>query len=212
VTTRNRTYFAGDLRRALLDAALDVIATEGPAAVSLRGLSRTLGVSHAAPTHHFADKAALFTALAAEGFTRLGAAFEDAVRALGPTAGALDRLQAGGLAYVRFAAEHPAHFATMWRTDLRHDDGPELQAAATAPLEHLRRGVARAQAEGWAPGADPETVALTLWSAVHGLAALWSGGTIRTVSGASGSEELGAAVTGLLLAALRGPSPAAARP
>lgn len=201
---RNRTYYAGDLRRDLLDAALAVIAAEGPSAVSLRGLSRALGVSHAAPTHHFPDKAALFTALATEGFAHLGAAFETAVRALGPDAGALDRLRAAGLAYLTFSVDHPAHFATMWRTDLRDDEHPELLAASAAPLEHLREGVARAQADGWAPGADPEAVAWTLWSAVHGLAALWSGGTIRSVSGVATPAELGDAITGVLLRALAG--------
>ncbi len=212
MTARNRTYYAGDLRRDLLDAALDVIAVDGPAAVSLRGLSRALGVSHAAPTHHFPDKAALFTALATEGFAHLGAAFEAAVRRLGPEAGPLDRLQAAGLAYLTFAVEHPAHFATMWRTDLRDDDAPELLAASAAPLDHLRDGVAAAQEHGWAPGADPDTVAWTLWSAVHGLAALWAGGTIRSVSGAAEPGELGGAVTALLLGALRAPAPDPVRP
>jgi AcrR family transcriptional regulator len=66
-----RTYHHGDLRRALLDAAIEVIADAGPAALSLRDLARRAGVSHAGPTHHFRDKPGLLTALATEGFDLL---------------------------------------------------------------------------------------------------------------------------------------------
>ena len=86
---RNATYYAGDLRRDLLDAALQVVATEGPSAVNLRALARDIGVSHAAPANHFPDKTAVFTAIAQEGFELLGqamAAAADAVpAAVGPT-------------------------------------------------------------------------------------------------------------------------------
>ncbi len=64
----------------------------------------------------------------------------------------------------------------------------------------------------WARTFDPDTVAWTLWSAVHGLAALWAGGTIRSVSGVAEPAEHGGAVTALLLSALRGPSPDPVRP
>src|SRR5918995_4734728 len=82
VRRRNATYYAGDLRRDLLDAALDVVATEGPSAVNLRALARQLGVSHAAPANHFADKTAVFTAIAREGFELLGQAMDHAVTAV----------------------------------------------------------------------------------------------------------------------------------
>jgi AcrR family transcriptional regulator len=81
-TTRraNPTYYDGDLRRDLLDTALELVAREGPSAVSLRSLARRLGVSHAAPANHFPDKASLFTAIAIEGFRLLAAAIEDGAR------------------------------------------------------------------------------------------------------------------------------------
>ena len=66
-----RPYHHGDLRRALLAAALDVIATDGPAALSLRDLARRAGVSHAAPAHHFRDRTGLLTAVAVEGYGML---------------------------------------------------------------------------------------------------------------------------------------------
>ena len=175
----NPTYYGGDLRRDLLDAALEAIATEGPSAVSLRSLARRLGVSHAAPANHFPDKAALFTAIAVEGFTLLGQAMAGAVAELGPEAGAGQRFRAAGRAYTGFALAHPAHFAVMWQRDLLHQDDPELATAGDATLELLLGGVRDVQAEGWAAGADPQAVAWLAWSVVHGLAALWLGGSLQ---------------------------------
>ena len=175
----NPTYYDGDLRRDLLDTALELVGREGPSAVSLRSLARRLGVSHAAPANHFPDKASLFTAIAIEGFTLLAAAIEDGARRLGPGATAGQRFRAAGHAYTSFAIAHPAHFAVMWQRDLLHQDDPELAAAGDTTFELLLGGVRDAQAEGWAPGGDPQTVALLAWSMVHGLAALWLGGSLQ---------------------------------
>src|SRR5919112_6813183 len=76
-----RPYHHGNLRRALIDAALTAVAQQGPAALSLRDVARRAGVSHAAPTHHFGNKAGLLTAIAAEGWDLLA----DALTAV-PTA------------------------------------------------------------------------------------------------------------------------------
>jgi AcrR family transcriptional regulator len=175
----NPTYYDGDLRRDLIDTGLELIAREGPSAVSLRSLARRLGVSHAAPANHFPDKATLFTAIAVEGFQLLAAAIEDAVRQLGPDATASQRMGAAGRAYTSFAVNHRAHFEVMWQRDLLHQDDPELAAAGDATFALLLGGVHDAQAEGWATGTDPHTVAYLAWSVVHGLAALWLGGSLQ---------------------------------
>jgi AcrR family transcriptional regulator len=208
-TTRrpNPTYYGGDLRRDLLDTALELIAREGPSAVSLRDLARRLGVSHAAPANHFPDKAALFTAIAVEGFRLLAAAMEGGVRRLGPEAAPAQRMRAAGRAYTGFALAHPAHFAVMWQRDLLHQDDPELAAAGDATFELLLTGVRDAQAAGWAPGRDPRTVAYLAWSVVHGLAALWLGGSLRWDQ--RPFDELAGEVGALLGAALASvPAPA----
>jgi AcrR family transcriptional regulator len=201
----NPTYYGGDLRRDLLDAALEVIASEGPSAVSLRSLARRLGVSHAAPANHFPDKAALFTAIAVEGFTLLGEAMAGAVAELGPDATAGQRFRAAGRAYTGFALAHPAHFAVMWQRDLLHPDDPELAAAGDATFELLLGGVRDVQAEGWAAGAEPQTVAWLAWSVVHGLAALWLGGSLQRSQ--RPFDEIAGEVASLLGSVL-GPRPA----
>jgi AcrR family transcriptional regulator len=174
----NPTYYGGDLRRDLLDAALELIAREGPSAVSLRSLARRVGVSHAAPANHFPDKAALFTAIATEGFELLGAAITEAAGQAGPEATAGQRFRATGRAYTGFALAHPAHFAVMWQRDLLHTDDPALAAASDATFALLQERVRDVQVEGWAAGADPQTVAFLAWSVVHGLATLWLSGSL----------------------------------
>ena len=157
-----RSYHHGDLRRALLDAAADVIAESGPAALSLRDLARRAGVSHAAPHHHFGDKAGLLTALAAEGYDLLAAALTDARTSF------LEQ----GIAYVRFAVSHRAHFEVMFRPDLYHADNPELAAARDRSSAALYTGVATLGA------GNAEQAALAAWSIAHGFATLWLSGAI----------------------------------
>src|SRR5688572_22189691 len=135
-------YHHGDLRRALLDGAVAAIDEVGPTAMSLRDVARRAGVSHAAPAHHFGDKAGLLSALAAEGFRGLAAE-------LGRAAATGSFLEVG-VAYVRFAVAHPAHFAVMFRPDLLHPDDPELVAARAASSAALYGGVHEID------GGDPE--------------------------------------------------------
>ncbi|MEU8181825.1 TetR/AcrR family transcriptional regulator [Micromonospora sp. NPDC049044] len=156
--TETRGYHHGDLRRTLLAAALDAIEEVGPAALSLRDLARRAGVSHAAPAHHFGDKAGLLTALAAQGFDLLA----QALSAAG------DDLLAAGVAYVDFAVGHRAHFEVMFRPELYRADDAELVAARERAGAALRSGVAALPA-----GGDADRDALAAWSIAHGFATLW---------------------------------------
>jgi AcrR family transcriptional regulator len=152
--TTERAYHHGDLRRAVLAAALDVIATEGPAALSLRDLARRAGVSHAAPAHHFKDRAGLLTAIAAEGYGLLSA-----------TLGEAEGLRDLGVRYVRFAAAHPAHFQIMFRPELLRPDDQEFLTARERTRSQLRTAV-----EGY--GDDPTIGFMAAWSMAHGFATL----------------------------------------
>ena len=154
-----RPYHHGDLRRVLLEAAVEAIGQVGPAAVSLRDLARRAGVSHAAPAYHFGDKAGLLTAIAADGFERLGAALRDAYARTGS-------FLEVGVAYVRFAVTHRAHFEVMFRPELYRPDDPEVSRARAASAALLYGPVG---------GSDPEQMraAVAAWSLTHGLATLW---------------------------------------
>ncbi|GAA5122232.1 TetR/AcrR family transcriptional regulator [Pseudonocardia adelaidensis] len=179
-------YHHGDLRRALLDTALEAVGEQGPAALSLRDVARRAGVSHAAPTHHFRDKTALLTALAAEGWALLADSLRDAA-----ADGDFAEL---GVAYVVFATSHPAHFAVMRAPGLARADDPELEAAMGQAREQLESGVRRFE-DG--STRDAATTALAAWSLVHGLAALVLEGAVPLKPDAD-VAELARAVTSRL--------------
>jgi AcrR family transcriptional regulator len=182
-----------------------MVVSEGASAVSLRAVARRIGVSHAAPANHFRDKAGLFTALAVEGFQLMGTAMADAageVQGLDP---ATAQLAGAGIGYLHFAIGHPAHFEVMWRNDLLHAGDPDLVAASAVTWNRLLDGVKGRQALGWAPGADPVTVAELLWASVHGLATLWLGGTLPA-NDPRPFDEVAGSVLDLLGSALTNPA------
>jgi AcrR family transcriptional regulator len=164
-----RAYHHGDLRRALLVAAVEVIEESGPAALSLRDLARRADVSHAAPQHHFGDKAGLLTALAAEGFDLLA-------RELADTRAATGSFLELGVVYVRFAIAHRAHFEVMFRPDLYHAGDPDLVAARGRAGDALYSGVSELPDVG--TRRDVREAGLAGWSLAHGFATLWLSGAL----------------------------------
>ncbi len=149
----------------------------GAAALSLRGLARELGVSHAAPGRHFTDKQALLDALALRGWEQLGAAQRAALDAA-PQAFE-DRLLAVARAYVAFAVGHPALLELMFTA--KHaggDAGEPLRAAADAALAAPLAMIAAAQGAGEVVGGDPERIGVSAWAPVHGIASMASTGML----------------------------------
>jgi AcrR family transcriptional regulator len=169
-----RPYHHGNLKAALLRAAVELIAEVGPAAFTLREVARRAGISHNAPYRHFREKDELLAAVAAEGFERLAGTLRKpgkATRARKPNA-ALRRFQASGLAYVRFALRSPEHLLVMFDWPLPPDRYPELSAASKRAFSVLVEFVEAAQSEGSLPGGDPLALACVAWSLVHGVAKL----------------------------------------
>lgn len=205
MTTTKDTYHHGDLKRALMDGALAVIAENGVAGLSLRQVAAEIGVSHAAPYHHFADKAALLQALATDGMRRMDERMAAAEEAAGDDP--VDRLVAIGMAYVLFADERPDYYAAL--------TAPELAAPASAPpapdsqpeggtWERLVRAIVVCQQAGRLPAGDPVVLAVTMWSLVHGLAELWQGGPLRYMpQGSQGLEPLARAVLGAAVGSMQ---------
>ncbi|MFD5371948.1 TetR/AcrR family transcriptional regulator [Streptomyces sp. NPDC127103] len=180
--TSRSSYHHGGLRQAVLDAALDVIAADGPGALSLRDLARRAGVSHAAPAHHFKDRTGLLTALATEGYGLLAEALA-----------AAPELRERGVRYVRFAIEHPAHFQVMFQPDLLRADDPDLLAAKERASAELRAGVAELT-----DVPDARTAGIAAWSLAHGFATLLLTHNVTGALGDRDAEEYFRSLTGLL--------------
>ncbi|MFI5843649.1 TetR/AcrR family transcriptional regulator [Catenuloplanes sp. NPDC051500] len=174
-----KAYHHGDLRRALLDAAVDVLGESGPAALSLRELARRAGVSHAAPAHHFRDRAGLLTAVAIDGYRLLATELAET------------RVRTGSfremvVAYVEFAVRHRAHFEVMFSPDVLRSDDAEL-ATVRAKLANAFDAAARDLPDAPAVRDLPEASAadggLAGWSTAQGVATLWLAGALPRGSG-----------------------------
>lgn len=173
-------YHHGDLRRALLDAALAVLTEADARALTLREVARRAGVTHAAPYRHFTDKEALLTAVAEEGFRTLTEVMREEVSRAAEDP--VLRLEALGVGYVRFALGHPAHFEVMFGPELPwQQEECALQDAADGTFGLLLDSVQAGQATGKLRGTEPLPLALLCWSTVHGLATLLVHGNFKHV-------------------------------
>lgn len=155
-----------DVRRQVLDAAIDIITRDGVEHVSMREVARRAGVSHQAPYHYFGDRAGIFAAISEEGFLGLSDALHRADTS--HTNSARDGLRA----YVTFAMSHRGHFRVMFRNDIcgisTHESAQiAADQAFTALLSVVNRVVDRELNEE-----DTMVWATSLWSIAHGLATL----------------------------------------
>lgn len=179
-----KSYHHGNLREALIAGAIQVIEEQDVAAVSLRKVARRLGVTNAAPYHHFRDKTALLAAVAAEGFRNLDAAAQRAAEA---NPDPWDALHALGLAYITTAIHHPAHYQVMFRSDLHELEDDDLETRSRDAFGHLVAALEGIRDALGAPG-PVMPLALFAWSAVHGFASLWTQGALAKKAGLASWE------------------------
>ena len=174
-----RPYHHGNLREALLERAGRMLEAGGAAGVTLRELSRELGVSHASPRRHFADKQALLDALAVRGFQRLGVVTARAAKARAEDFNA--RLTRLARAYVGFALQHPSLFALMFEAKHRADAPPELLAASEQTFAPPLAVFAQGQAAGEIVAGDPGRLSLGTMAAMHGLLSISTNGRFKGI-------------------------------
>ena len=167
------TYHHGNLRQELLDRAAIVIADQGIDALSLRALARDLGVSHAAPSRHFKDKAALLAALATEGHQQMTAALNTAADAVGDDPVA--RYNALGREVIRFPYKNPAYFNVINHPEVQRHSDKALAEVKIAYVETVRLAAAAAQVAGWHPDEDLETLVIFSSATALGAATMLTG-------------------------------------
>jgi AcrR family transcriptional regulator len=166
-----RSYHHGDLRRALIAAGLDLAAERRLEEFSLREVARRAGVSTAAPYWHFSDRNELLAAIAGECATRWLQAMRDAVASLGPDE-TLRRLQATGVAHVRWAVQNPAHFRVMEMPWIRALMPQEVQREVARFYDEEGARLVEAQRRGLLAPMTLDLLKLSTRSLVNGLAAL----------------------------------------
>ncbi|AGI87347.1 TetR/AcrR family transcriptional regulator [Streptomyces albidoflavus] len=177
-TTERRPYHHGNLRTDLLDAAERSLRARGAEQLSLRDLARDVGVSHAAPRRHFADRRALLDALAESGFRRLGEQLRAAVDEIGDEDDLPARLHAFASAYVRFATENAA--LTELMNSSKHRPGATAVAeAAAATFGQIGDLIKEGQERGELEGDDPAETGLVIYATVLGITSMLNSGMIE---------------------------------
>jgi AcrR family transcriptional regulator len=170
-----RGYHHGDLREALIAAALDLIAEKGPVCFTVAEAARAAGVSPAAPYRHFRDRDELIADVARRGFVRFEAELDQAWNnGLPDPLAAFNRV---GKAYLAFARSEPAYYSAMFEAGLPLHAYPDLVEAGERAFAVLRRAAealaARLPAAQRPPGL---MMGLHIWSLSHGIASLFARG------------------------------------
>ncbi|CAD5919879.1 MULTISPECIES: TetR/AcrR family transcriptional regulator [Streptomyces] len=201
---QSSTYHHGDLRAACLRAARELLEEDGSAGLSLRAVARRAGVSATAPYRHYADREALVSAVAAEGYRELAGSLAQAH----PAPSTPDELAAVAVAYVRFALEHPALFRAMFAEPC--DPTSAERVAATEAISQYVRTIVGATF----PDADAGALSTTVWALVHGLAFLHLDGKLDTSTPEAVATQVNSAVHALFNAspAMSRTAAAAAQP
>jgi AcrR family transcriptional regulator len=166
-----KKYHHGDLKNALIQAGVEVLAEEGLHGLSLRKVAKQAGVSHAAPYAHFADKQALIAAISTEGYKRLYLQMEEVLQA--HTADPHRQLIESAWTYVQFAMADVETFKIMFSGVLEHEkDYPEFVEISQKTFQLVVQTVRACQAAGVLRPLAPELEAVMVWGQVHGIISL----------------------------------------
>lgn len=195
--SKQGNYHHGDLRRAVIDTALQLIAEQGIASLTLREIANRIGVSRMAPYRHFENKALLLAVLAQEGFEKMYLYLQSAP--LRASADPLERLQAIGVSYIFYAVENPVHYRVMFDPALSNRTlYPFLYQTAVKNFECLVQVLVECQQAELIRAGDPKELAQIHWSLVHGLSMLTIDRQFATMGHAPIAELANSAVTTLI--------------
>jgi AcrR family transcriptional regulator len=166
-----KKYHHGDLKNALIEAGIEILAKDGLGALSLREVARQAGVSHTAPYAHYADKQALIAAIATAGYEKLYARLADVVQQNQATPA--QQLVEAGWAYLEFAFEEPDHFKITFSDVVEKEkDYPAFVEISQKSFKLVVMIIEACQQTGVLPAGPSDLIAVSVWSLLHGLASL----------------------------------------
>jgi AcrR family transcriptional regulator len=188
--SRRKTYHHGDLRRQLIAAAERIIVERGVEGFTLREAARRVGVSPAAPSHHFKDAKGLLTEVALLGFRDFAEALAEADNRGGKDP--MRRLYEQGVAYVKFALKYPARFQLMFRVDKHDHSNAEFVRVSEEAFRILENAIRAAT--GTSPdrplSPDGRGLLIAVWSMVHGYCHLAFGGELNKPARGGGDKDV----------------------
>lgn len=161
-----RSYHHGNLKEALVAAAMELLDAGGPDAVTVRAVARAAGVAHSAPINHFRDRASLLTNLANAIFADLARAID---RAFEAQVTPLDKIRAFGPAVTAFALAHPNRYRLLWRRDSLDPAFQRIDEGVAAMCEQLKALLLSRRAS---PDRDVDSEVIATWALTHGYVAL----------------------------------------
>ncbi len=170
MTIETANYHHGNLRLALLDAAIDQIKEHGVEKLSMRGIARIVGVSQTAPYRHFEDKNHLLSEVATQAFAEL---YEVSMAAINPSDSPINNIHATGLVYLQYAMNNPEKYRVIFGSRIQNRQSyPSMIEAGEKSfqilIDQVERGI---KAGDFIPGCAL-ILANTLWTQVHGAASL----------------------------------------
>ena len=174
---KEQSYHHGNLREALIGAALDLISLKGVKALTLREIAKRANVSHSAPYRHFKDKEAILFAVAKEGFDMLVRETQKRFEKIpdDPLAQFLE----SGMAYIDFAISHSSHFRVMFGLGESTGEIPaDLAESSKQSFMILYESIVNCQEKNLVKKGDPLELSISAWSIVHGFSMLYLEGYI----------------------------------
>jgi AcrR family transcriptional regulator len=197
-------YHHGDLRRALLTAAVSLVTERSAAGVTLREVARRAGVSHAAPYRHFQDRDALEAGVAETGFRALASELDQAREEGVNSESGTDQLEAVAVAYVGYASRNRPLFRVMFGPSFAsRTNYPALLQASNSMFDSFVNAISESQKNGTVRAGSNRVHALSFWSALHGLSVLIVGGQLGSSDGPQMTERRARQITRTLLDGLR---------